>query len=58
MDGLQGLSVISELIAELNIFLILAIMVVVTLIYLALLSWSYGALARKQYEGLLKKGKI
>jgi uncharacterized membrane protein len=58
MEGFQGLAVISELIAELNTFLLLAILVLVSLIYLALLSWSYGGLAKKQYEKLLKTGKI
>ena len=58
LDGIQGLSEFAKLIEKLNVVIITGATVVVSLIYFIVLSWSYGGLAKKQYEGLQKKGKI
>ncbi len=58
LNGTQGLFEISKLAEQLNIIVIAVILFVVSLLYFAVLSWSYGGLAKKQFEGLQKKGKI
>lgn len=58
LDGIQGLTELAKLIEKLNIVIISGATIVVSLIYFVILSWSYGSLAKKQYEGLQKKGKI
>lgn len=58
LDGIQGLAELAKLIEKLNVVIIVGATVVVSLIYFVVLSWSYGGLAKKQYEGLQKKGKI
>ena len=58
LDGQQGLTDLSLLVEELNAVIITSVLLLVTLLHFAILSYSYGGLAKKQYLGLQKKGKI
>ena len=58
VDGAPILAELSSLIEKLNITIITGIVIFVSLIYFAILSWSYGSLAEKQLVALQKKGKI
>lgn len=46
------------IIQSINLLLIAGIMVMLSLLYLLMLSFSYGYLAKKQYKAMLEKGKI
>ncbi len=58
LGGGQGLAELSSLAAQANVAIIAGISIFVSLIYLAILYYSYGGLAKKQYDVLKKKGKI
>lgn len=58
LDDAQGLAELAKLLEKLNVVILSGATIFVLLIYFAVLSWSYGSLAKKQYEGLQKKGKI
>jgi len=49
---------ILETMKSINAAIIIGVIVVLSAIYMFALSLSYGYLARKQYEAMLKKGKI
>lgn len=50
VDGGKGLSDLRQLLAEINMIVMVGVIAFVTLINWALLSYSYGGLARKQFE--------
>lgn len=58
LGGGRGLGELAQLAEELNITIITGSIIFVSLLYLAVLYYSYGGLAQKQYEGLKKKGKL
>lgn len=58
LEGLGGFSELAKLALKLNVIVIIGIIFFVSAIYFLVLSWCYGGLANKQYEGLRKKGKI
>ena len=58
LDGQQGLADLFLLVEELNAAIIAGVLFFVTLLHFAVLSYSYGGLAKIQYRGLQKKGKI
>jgi len=49
---------IIDFIKSINIFVLLGIFLFVCVLYFLVLLLSYGYLARKQYEGMAKKGNI
>ncbi len=57
-DGFEGLFELSNLMLELNAIVIFGILFFVSLLHFLALYWCYGGLAKKQCEGLKKKGKI
>ena len=58
IEGMPGLIELTKLAGKLNNAIIFGALIIVSLLYFSILSWSYGGLAKKQYEGLKKKGKI
>lgn len=58
IGGNQGLTELTQLAAKLNVAIVVGVTIFVSLVYLAILYYSYGGLARKQFDGLKKKGKI
>lgn len=58
LDGIQGLRELFGFIEEIDTTTLLIASLVAALIHFGALTFSYGYLARKQYEGLLKKGKF
>ncbi|WP_444916564.1 ABZJ_00895 family protein [Microbulbifer sp. JMSA003] len=57
LAGSPGAEIL-ESIKSVNLMIIITIVVVLSLIYFLVLSFSYGYLAKKQYEAMLKQGKI
>ncbi len=58
INGFGGIIGLVKLAAEMDMPIVIGAVLFVSLIHLAILSYSYGGLAKKQYDGLLKKGKI
>lgn len=58
LEGTKGLADLTELVAEINSVILVGVIVFVTLLNWALLSYSYGGLAKRQFATLQKKGKI
>ncbi len=58
IDGFGGVVGLIKLATEIDMPVIIGAILFVSLIHLVILSYSYGSLAKKQYDGLLKKGKI
>jgi len=56
--GEQGLTETLPRTDQWSIPLIAGVFGFVSLLYLAILEYSYGGLAKKQYAGLRKKGKL
>ncbi len=52
------LALIIDFVNSINIFVLLGIFMFVSVLYFLVLLLSYGFLARKQYEGMAKKGNI
>jgi len=58
LEGAKGLADLTQLVIELNTMILLGVVVFVTLLNWAVLSYSYGGLAKRQFASLQKKGKI
>lgn len=58
MGGMEVLIELLYLGGEQNIVILIGALLFVSLLYFLALSWCYGGFAKKQYEALLKKGKI
>lgn len=57
-EGAPILVEISSLMERINLIIVAGVVLLISIIYFAVLSWSYGSLAEKQLLALQKKGKI
>ena len=58
LGGGQGLAELLRLMDQAGMAIIAGMSIFVSLVYLAVLYYCYGGLAKKQYDNLKKKGKI
>jgi hypothetical protein len=58
LGGLQVLAEMSQLASRLSVTIVAGVIIFASLVQWAVLYFSYGSLAKKQYEALVKKGKI
>ena len=58
LDGAKGLADVTQMVAGINTMILFGVVVFVTLLNWAVLSYSYGGLAKRQFASLQKKGKI
>lgn len=56
--GLEAVIQLTNIVSEIGAPIILGATIFVSILHLVVLSFSYGSLANKQYEGMKNKGKI